>query len=260
MMEKSISKEFVELVETVKKLRSREGCPWDRQQTHESLKSYLIEETYELVEAIDSGDLSLVKDELGDLLLQVFLHAQIADESGEFGIADVCRGIREKLQRRHPHVFGEVEVSSVDEVLRNWEKIKRAEAGYEDRTSVLDGIPRTLPALMRATKLSKRAARTGFEWPNLQAVVDKLKEEVAELEAALAKGDREEIRGEIGDLLFTIVNIARWVDVDPEDALRGMLKKFAERFRRIEEHARQTGRDITEMTLEEMDKVWNETK
>lgn len=259
-MEESISKEFVELVETVKKLRSRDGCPWDRQQTHESLKRCSIEEAYELVEAIDSGDLNLVRDELGDLLLQVLLHAQIADESGKFNIADVCRTIREKLYRRHPHVFGEVEVSSVDEVLQNWEKIKRAEPGYENRTSVLDGVPNTLPALMRATKLSKRAARTGFEWPNLQAVVDKLKEEVAELEAALAHGDREEIKGEIGDLLFTVVNIARWVDVDPEEALRGMLKKFAERFRRIEERARETGRDITEMTLEEMDKVWNEAK
>ncbi|MDH7603240.1 MAG: MazG family protein, partial [Armatimonadota bacterium] len=147
-----------------------------------------------------------------------------------------------------------------DEVLTNWEKIKRDEPGYNDRESVLDGIPASLPALMRAMKFSKRAARTGFEWPNLAAVVDKLKEETAELEAALARGERADIESEIGDLLFTIVNIARWVDVDPEEALRRMLKRFGERFRRIEERARQTGRAITEMSLEEMDEVWNEAK
>lgn len=259
-MEDLVSEEFAALVETVKKLRSPEGCPWDRQQTHESLKRYVIEETYELVEAIDSSDTDRMKDELGDLLLQVLLHAQLADEANKFNIADVCRTIREKLQRRHPHVFGQVQVSSVDEVLHNWEKIKRREPGYDDRESVLDGVPVSLPALMRAAKLSKRAARTGFEWPNINAVLDKLKEEVAELEAALDSGDREEIQNEIGDLLFTVVNIARWVDVDPEDALRQMLKRFGERFRRIEERARQTGRQITEMTLEEMDQVWNEAK
>ncbi len=259
-MKDLVGQEFAALVETVRKLRSPEGCPWDRQQTHESLKRYVIEETYEFVEAVDSGDDDRVKDELGDLLLQVVLHAQIASEEKRFNIAEVCRAIREKLQRRHPHVFGDVEISSVEEVLSNWEKIKRCEPGYDDRESVLDGIPSSLPALMRAMKLSKRAARTGFEWPNIKAVVDKLKEETTELEAALARGDRKEIESEIGDLLFTIVNIARWVDVDPEEALRRMLKRFGERFRRIEERARQTGRAITDMTLDEMDEVWNEAK
>lgn len=247
-------------METVEKLRSPEGCPWDREQTHGSLKRYAVEETYEVLEAIDSGEPDKLEDELGDLLLQVLLHAEIARESGQFDIADVCSRIRAKLVRRHPHVFADTEVSGVDDVLHNWEQIKRAEPGYEERKSVLDGVPSGLPALMRAAKLSKKAARTGFEWPDVGAVVDKLKEETAELEHALARGDRGEISDEIGDALFTIVNIARWSHVDPEEALRNMLERFSHRFRQIEERADATGRSIQDMTLEEMDRVWEEAK
>lgn len=254
------AEEFVELVNTVARLRAPGGCPWDRQQTHETLKRYAIEETYEVVEAIESADPSKLKEELGDLLLQVLLHARIAEEHGEYDIADVCRTIREKLRRRHPHVFGEVEVAGVDEVLHNWEQIKRAEPGYEDRESALDGVPESLPALMRAAKLSKKAARTGFDWPDIRAVFDKLSEETAELKAAVESNDTAHIREEIGDLLFTVVNIARHADVDPEEALRLMLKKFAARFGRIEDHARSTGREIGQLTLDEMDSVWNEAK
>jgi tetrapyrrole methylase family protein/MazG family protein len=259
-MQDRASKEFAELVETVAKLRSPDGCPWDREQTHDSLKRFAIEETYEVVEAIDSGDMGRLRDELGDLMLQVLLHAQMATEEGQFDITDVCRTIREKLHRRHPHVFGETEVSGVEDVLVNWEKIKSCEPGYDERESVLDGVPESLPALMRAADLSRKAARTGFDWPDIHAIFGKLKEEIRELEAAIDGANKAEIKGEIGDLLFTVVNIARWAETDPEEALRDMLKKFTYRFNRIEQRARETGRNIREMTLEEMDKVWDEAK
>ena len=174
-MQDRVRDEFEKLVETVAKLRSPEGCPWDREQTHDSLKRFAIEETYELVEAIDSGEVSRLRDELGDVLLQVLLHAQMASEEDQFGIADVCRTIREKLYRRHPHVFGETQVSGVEDVLVNWEQIKRCEPGYDERESVLDGVPQSLPALMRAAEISKRAARTGFDWPDIHAIFGKLR-------------------------------------------------------------------------------------
>lgn len=259
-MQDKICEEFAKLVETVAILRSPGGCPWDREQTHESLKRYAIEETYEVLEAIESGDPGKLEDELGDLMLQVLLHAQIADENKQFGISDVCRVLREKLQRRHPHVFADTEVSGVDEVLTNWEQIKRAEPGYEERKSVLDGIPKNLPALMRAAKISKKAARTGFDWPDVRAIVDKLKEETQELEEAIDQESQENIKEEIGDLLFTLVNIARFQGIDPEESLRDMLEKFTYRFTHIEKRAEETNRDIHDMTLEEMDEVWNEVK
>lgn len=259
-MQDKISVEFAALVETVAKLRSPEGCPWDREQTHESLKRYAIEETYEVVEAIESGEPDNLEDELGDLLLQVLLHAQIAQENGQFDIADVCHRINAKLRRRHPHVFADVEVSGVDDVLTNWEAIKRSEPGYNERKSVLDGVPKSLPALMRAAKISKKAARTGFDWPDVHSIMDKLKEETLELEEALDGGDESRIREEIGDMLFTIVNISRFQDIDPEESLREMLEKFAHRFGRIERRAEEMGRDIHDMSLEEMDAVWDEAK
>jgi tetrapyrrole methylase family protein/MazG family protein len=260
MMKDRIRDEWGMLVETVEKLRGPDGCPWDRQQTHESLKKYAIEETYEVVEAIESGDTGKIEDELGDMLLQVLLHAQIASESGQFDVADVCLRIREKLWRRHPHVFADTEISGVDDVLHNWEQIKRAEPGYEDRKSALDGVPKSMPALMQATKLSKKAARTGFDWPDVHAIFGKLEEETHELKEAVACGDKAHIRDEIGDALFTIVNIARHEDIDPEEALRSMLERFKTRFSRIEDHAQEAGRSIQDMSLDEMDAVWNEAK
>ena len=259
-MQDKMREEFVQLIETVAKLRGPGGCPWDREQTHESLKRYAIEETYEVVEAIESGDPKKLEDELGDLLLQVLLHAQMASEEGQFDMGDVCRVLREKLQRRHPHVFADVEVSGVDEVLANWEQIKGGEPGYDQRKSVLDGVPKSLPALMRAADLSKKAAKTGFDWPDVGAIVDKLKEETREVEEALARDNKEELESEIGDLLFTTVNIARFKGIDPEEALRRMLERFSQRFRLIECRARESGRGIEEMTLEEMDRVWDEAK
>lgn len=255
-----IRDEFEVLVETVARLRAPGGCPWDREQTHVSLKKYAIEETYEVLEAIDSGDPVQIEDELGDMLLQVLLHAEIAREQDQFDIADVCATIRKKLQRRHPHVFADVHVNGVDDVLSNWDQIKGSEPGYEDRKSVLDGVPESLPALMRAAKLSRKAARTGFDWPDVAAVFDKLREESIELEQAIESADKDRIRCEIGDMLFTIVNIARHEDIDPEEALREMLGRFSFRFGRIEQHAEKSGKNISEMTLAEMDEVWEAAK
>ena len=259
-MDDRITDEFAALVETVARLRGPGGCPWDREQTHDSLRKFAIEETYEVVEAIEGGDPSKLEDELGDLLLQVLLHAEIARESSDFDIADVCARIREKLWRRHPHVFADTRVSGVDDVLHNWEQIKRAEPGHEERKSVLDGVPKALPALMRAAKLSKKAARTGFDWPDVSAIVEKLREETGELEEALANGDQAGVASEIGDVLFTVVNIARYQGIDPEEALREMLVRFTTRFGRIEQEAAAQGRAISDMTLEEMDAVWDQAK
>jgi tetrapyrrole methylase family protein / MazG family protein len=259
-MNKEAGKAFEQMVEIMARLRSEEGCPWDREQTHQSLKKYLIEEAYEVIDAIDSGDINELRGELGDLMLQVLFHAVLASEREEFDIADVIDGINAKLIHRHPHVFGDAEVSCADEVLKMWEEIKAGEKGFENRTSILDGVPGSLPALARAMDISKRAAGAGFEWPNIEAVVDKLEEEVGELKHELASGSLERIEEEIGDLLFTVVNVARWKKIDPEDALRAMTKRFAARFREIEQAARSEGRRIEDMRLDEMDAIWDRAK
>lgn len=249
------------LVEVMARLRDPQtGCPWDREQTPQTLRKYVIEEAYEVVEAVDSGRPEKLREELGDLLLQVVFHAQLASEEGRFDIDDVSRGITEKLIRRHPHVFGDVAVSGSDEVLRNWEQIKRGEKGYEDRTSILDGLPAGLPALMRALEVSKRVVKVGFEWPTVDEVLDKVEEELAELRAEIARDETERIADELGDLLFTLVNVARQLKVDPEDALRRMTGRFATRFRHIEEHAAATGRSLEDLPLEEMESVWQRAK
>lgn len=253
-------KAFEELVDIMARLRGPDGCPWDREQTLETLKKYAIEETYEVVDAIDAHDMDELRGELGDLMLQIVFQSQLAKEEGDFDIKDVIEGISAKLIRRHPHVFGDTQVSSSDEVLDRWEKIKRGEKGYEHRTSVLDGVPRNLPALMLAMEISKRAAKTGFEWPDLSAVVDKLDEEVDELKQELHAGDTSRIFEEIGDLLFTVVNVARWTKIDPEDALREMTRRFGARFRQIESAASESGKSVEEMSLEEMDAVWDRAK
>ncbi len=259
-MNSETGKSFEELVAIMSRLRGPDGCPWDREQTHETIKKDLIEEAYETIDAIDSGDSHELKGELGDMLLQVVFHSQLAAEHGDFDIKDVIDGINAKLIRRHPHVFGTTEVSCADEVVTRWEEIKSTEKGHENRTSALDGVPIHLPALARAMKISKKAARVGFEWPNMDAVVDKLDEEVDELKHELRTGNKERISDEIGDLLFTVVNIARWNKVDPEDALRTMTKRFSQRFRYIEDAARASGRSIEEMSIEEMDAVWDRAK
>lgn len=253
--------DFESLVAVMAHLRDPVGgCPWDREQTPQTLRRYVIEEVYEVVEAIDSGVPAKVREELGDLLLQVVFHAQLANETGEFDIGGVTESIVEKLVRRHPHVFGDVQVSGSGEVLANWGEIKRAEPGYEDRTSVLDGIPKDLPALARAQEISRRAVKIGFEWPALADILDKVDEELAEMRAEIAAGETQKAAEELGDLLFTLVNVARRLDMDAEDALRQMTRRFADRFRRIEDHARATGRAVSDLPLSEMEQLWQAAK
>ncbi len=243
------------LVWVVDRLLGPGGCPWDQEQTHESLKRHLIEECYELLQAIDSGDDAAMKEELGDLLLQPIMHAQMESLAGNWDIDGVARLVTDKLIRRHPHVFGSVAVSSSDDVLRNWDEIKKAEKGGDD--SVLAGVPITMPALLRAFEVSKRAARSGFEWPDVDGVWAKFREEEAELRTAVSSGDKAGIASEMGDLLFTVVNLARWVGVEPEEALRQMVDRFTNRFQSME---RMAGRPLSELSAEEWDALWGEAK
>ena len=252
--------DFEALKLVMARLRGPDGCPWDREQTPLSLRKYVIEEAYEVVEAIDSGSASKLSEELGDLLLQVVFHAQLASETGAFALPDVTQAIVEKLIRRHPHVFGTVTVTGSDQVLTNWEQIKRAEPGYEDRHSLLDGIPPALPALMRALEVSKRVVKVGFEWPGIGEVLDKVEEEIRELRAEIASGRMDRAADELGDLLFTLVNVARQLKVDPEDALRRMITRFTRRFGTIERFASDTGRAVSDLTLAEMESVWQAAK
>lgn len=255
---------FQEFVELIARLRGPDGCPWDREQTFSSLKRFMIEEAYEAVEAVDSGRPERLCDELGDVLIQVVLNAQLAAEEGSFTIQDVIAGVTEKLIRRHPHVFGDIAVTDSADVLRNWEQIKRREqsgpASEASRASVLDGVPRDLPALMKAMEVSKRVVRVGFEWPSLDEVFEKLSEEVAELKAVIPTGDHDRIAGEIGDLLFTLVNVARFLKVDPEDALRTMVARFTKRFRHVEQLASRKGRHVCQMSIHELDALWEAAK
>lgn len=250
------------LLDIMARLRSPGGCPWDRQQTHDSLRPYVIEEAYEVVEAIDSGPTAKIAEELGDLLLQVAFHAQIATELGEFTFDDVVEAICKKLVRRHPHIFGDVEASDADQVLHNWERIKQEERQSETGkpSSILDSVPKYLPALMYANKIQEKAARVGFDWPDADGAAAKVWEEAAELKEAMAGADHSRIEDELGDLLFAVVNVARLLKVDPEGALRHTGAKFAARFKFIEARAEEVGTALEDMTLEEMDEVWNEAK
>ena len=253
-------KRLDDLVEVMARLRGPGGCPWDHEQDHKTLRKYMIEECYEAIEAIDADDPDALCEELGDVLLQVVFHAQIEAEAGAFTIEDVIRVIVDKLIRRHPHVFGDLSVQDSAEVLRNWEQIKKAEKGEGWRESTLDGVPAGLPALMRALEISKRAAKVGFEWEKFDDVLAKLDEEVTELKHAIKSEDKSNIQSEIGDLLFTIVNVARWRKVDPEETLREMVERFGRRFRFIEKRAKENGRQVSELSLAEMDAFWDEAK
>ena len=251
------------LLAIMDRLRDPGGCPWDREQTLRTLTPYLLEEAHEVIEAIESDDAAHHREELGDLLFQIVFQARIAREQGKFDFADVCDAISDKLTRRHPHVFAEVTVSGSGEVVKNWERIKaeeRKEKGQAAR-SAIGGVPLALPALVRAERLTEKAAAVGFDWPDAAGVLAKVREELAELERELSGGGtRERVESELGDLLFALANLGRFVKVHPEEALRGTLRRFERRFHHVEERLLQQGRTPGESSLAEMDGLWNEAK
>lgn len=249
---------FVELLSVMARLRGAGGCPWDREQTRESLRPFLIEEAYEVLEALDTDDPDRIREELGDLLFQVVFHAEIAQERAEFSMGDVLRALLAKMVRRHPHVFGDQTVETATEALAQWEAIKQAEGGA--RRSALHGIPRSLPGLLRAQRIQHRASRVGFDWQDPVAALDKVREEVDEVRVALRSGSRAAVRDELGDLLFAVVNVARLADQDPEAALQGTIERFQTRFQRMEDVADASGRELRSLTLEEMERLWLEAK
>jgi tetrapyrrole methylase family protein/MazG family protein len=247
---------------TIAQLRAPDGCPWDQKQTHQSLRPYLLEETYEVLEALDNNDPAGLAEELGDLLLQVVLHTQVAIDSGTFKMRDVVDHIDRKLLRRHPHVFGDVMVNGVEDVTTNWDAIKKAEKAARGQTntkppSALDGVPAALPALAQALAISKRAVRVGFEWPDIEGVLAKIVEEAHEVATAT---NPEHLEAEIGDLLFSVVNLARWQNIDPESALRATNSRFGRRFRHVEMLAAVNGGNLAEMSIDEMDILWEQAK
>lgn len=250
---------FDRLMEIMRKLRAPGGCPWDAEQSHESLKRYLLEEAYEVIEAIDAKNSALLKEELGDLLLQPVFHAAIAEENGDFTMDEVLDAINEKLVRRHPHVFGDLVIESSEAQVENWEKIKSQEKGVM-RKSALSGIPPHLPALMQAHKITEKAARVGFDWEHTDQVFAKVMEELHEFEEAMVAGDQKEMEAELGDLLFAIVNLGRFLSIDPEDALRKTIQRFTKRFSHVEETLHARGKALPNSTLEEMDELWEEAK
>jgi tetrapyrrole methylase family protein / MazG family protein len=273
---------FESFAEIIAHLRAPNGCPWDREQTHESLRKHLLEESYEAISAIDSGDFDDMREEFGDLLLQVVLQSQIANEEGQFNINQVIQGIHSKIVRRHPHVFGDLELEGVDGVLANWEKLKEKErrekkeksetlaphahrpgasvpesAGEKEERGLLDGVPLALPSLSQAQEYQDRAARVGFDWADIEGVLDKVREEIEEIKGAETDF---ELASEIGDLLFALVNVARWKHVDAESALRGTNLKFKKRFGYVEQGAKKQGRDLSSLSLDEMESLWQEAK
>ncbi|GBE41127.1 nucleoside triphosphate pyrophosphohydrolase [bacterium BMS3Bbin09] len=249
---------FDELVDIVAKLRGPGGCPWDREQTRESLKPFLIEEFYELIDAIDENDNVGIKEEMGDLLFQIVLQSQLFSEEGEFNVNDVVDGIARKMIKRHPHVFGDKVLETSDEVEGWWEEHKRKEGKGHD--SAIGGVPRSLPALLRAQKIQKKATKVGFDWDRIEDAFGKIEEEINEFREAVERNDRDEIEDELGDLLFVLVRIANFVDVNPEDALKRATRKFVRRFSYVEKESTKQGRKLSEMTLAEMDVLWNKAK
>jgi len=259
----AMSTSFDRLVAIMDRLRDPGGCPWDREQTLHTLAPYFLEEAYEVVDAIAGGNPAKLCEELGDLLLQIVFVARIARENDWFEVDDVCEMISEKMVRRHPHVFGDREVSDSTEVLQNWEEIKRDERAGTDESSVLDGVPSSLPALLKAYRMTEKAAAVGFDWRKPADVMVKMREEVAELEAELVKGEvsaNERVRAEMGDVLFVMANLARHLKVEPETALQGTNTTFMRRFKAMEERALAKGRDFRDMDLAEQDGLWEEVK
>ena len=260
---------FEALVALQAYLRSPRGCPWDREQTHESLRTYLLEETYEVLEALEAGENSKLAGELGDLLLQIVFHAQLAAEAGRFDVRDVIERIHTKMVQRHPHVFGDTRAKTSAQVLKNWEQLKADErlehrgacaAGKDSESSLLDGVPKTLPALLEAYQLTRRAARVGFDWDDIAGLLDKLKEETTELRETFGQPDPSRLEEEVGDLLFVAANIARFLDVDPEIALRKANRKFTGRFQAMERRAARAGRRLGDASKDELEALWEASK
>lgn len=249
-----------ELLGIMARLRGPDGCPWDREQTLQSLKKNLVEETYEVIDAIDSDDRTQLREELGDLLLQVVFQSQITKEEGAFDFQDVARAIADKLVRRHPHVFGEATAADADEVLRNWDAIKRQEKGEDRPRSAVAGLPRHLPALHKAQQVQSRAARVGFDWKESLDVLNKIEEELAEIKLAMACESAERVRDEIGDLLFAVVNLTRFLGHEAEEVLDQTVQRFSRRFQYIETQVHATGRQMTDMDLNDLEALWQEAK
>ena len=249
-----------DLLEIMRSLRAPGGCPWDAEQTHESIRKNLIEETYEVVEAIDKKDSGMLLEELGDLLMQVVFHAQMEEEKGVFNFDDVADGVCKKLIERHPHVFGEVEVSGVDDVLDNWDAIKRRKKGQKKGSEPMLSVPRELPALMRAAKIQQKASAVGFDWPDVSGAYDKIIEETQELRKAVESGVQDDVIEELGDLLFSVVNVSRFLKCDAEEALTAASDKFINRFIRVEQLAKENGVDMEKASLEKLDKLWDIAK
>ncbi len=246
------------LIKTVEKLRAPDGCPWDREQTHKSLKRYLIEETYETIDAIDSGDDAAIMEELGDVLLQVVLHAQIASENKKFTMNDIAKFINEKMISRHPHVFGDVTVKNSEEVLVNWEILKKKEK--PERKDIFDGIPAALPALLKAYKISKKASKEGFDWENEAQIWNAYEKELLEFKDEVKSGNKERLAEEFGDLLFMMANLARWYKIEPEEALMNGTNKFINRYRKVLELVKSKNKEIKELNSVELNSLWNEVK
>jgi MazG family protein len=256
---------FEKLVALQARLRAPNGCPWDREQTHASLRTYLLEEAYEVLEALEGRDDAKLAEELGDLLLQIVFHSQIAAEQRRFTVADVIRSVHDKMVRRHPHVFGKTKARDAREVLKNWEQLKAEERKTEKKARstpelLLDGVPKNAPAALEAFQLTRRAARIGFDWENAAGILEKWREEAAELESALAAKNSTQVEEEIGDLLFVAVNLARFLEVDPEIALKKANRKFSARFRAMEDLARAKGQPFAVLPREKMEQLWEETK
>jgi MazG family protein len=250
---------FDDLVKLMTTLRGPDGCPWDRKQTLPDLKPYVIEEAYEVVDALDRDDRGALMEEVGDLLLEAVFVAEITREEGSFDIYDSVTAVHDKLVRRHPHVFGDAQAADAEQVIVNWEKLKNEERKAENK-SVLAGVPQSLPALLKASRLTDKAARVGFDWRGTDEVFDKLDEEFAELREAVASGDAAHVQEELGDLLFTIANIARKLNVNAEEALQSTNRKFTRRFEAMESRVRATDRNLDQLTLEELDALWDEAK
>ena len=256
-VEERAAEAFANLTEIIAKLRAPDGCPWDREQTHESLKPFIVEESYEVIDAIDRGKPADLKEELGDLLLQIMLQSEISREEGEFDIADVVTGLSGKMVNRHPHVFGNTPVDGADEVLVNWEKIKKEE---KKGSGLFDGLPLHLPGLLKAARMGEKAGRVGFDWPEAVSVRVKVREELEELDEAVASGDRAAMEHELGDLLFSVAQWGRHLGQFPEEAIQACCTRFANRFEGVEELVRDSGREIADCTLQELEDAWQEVK